>query len=106
MIATISIHELHERFKNLGQNEIILDVRTPQEHAAGHIPGAKNISHEEVLQHLGELKKFDKIYVHCRSGGRVQMACYDLVNAGLKNLVAVVDGGMPEWETCGFPVER
>lgn len=106
MIATISIKELHVKFKNLGANEMILDVRTPEEYSAGHIPGSKNISHDEVLQHLGELKKFDKIYVHCHSGGRVQMACYDLANAGLKSLVAVVDGGMPEWEICGFPVEK
>lgn len=106
MIATISIQELHEKFRKLAPNEIILDVRTPEEYSAGHIPGARNISHEEVLRHLGDLRKFDKIYVHCRSGGRVQMACYDLATAGLKNLVAVVDGGMPEWELMGYPVER
>ena len=105
MIKTISIPELHEKFKSLAKNELILDVRTGEEYAEGHVPGAKNISYETVLSHLDELKNYTTVYVYCHSGGRVQTACFQLMNAGLKNLVAVIDGGMPDWQDSGFPVE-
>lgn len=106
MIQTITMAELHERFLKLGKNEIILDVRTPEEFKEGHIPGALNIPHDEVMKHASELRKYDRVYVHCRSGSRVQLACYDLAGAGLTNLVPIIEGGMPEWEAGGFPVER
>jgi rhodanese-related sulfurtransferase len=97
-MKTITVSELHEVFKKLGSNELILDVR--------HVPGSKNISHELVGSHTGELKKFAAVYVYCRSGGRVGHACSTLASLGLTNLVAVAGGGMPDWIQAGFPVEK
>lgn len=100
------MEELYSKYENLGADELILDVRTPEEYQEGHVPGSRNITHTEVAAHAKELSKFKKVYVYCRSGGRVQMCTYELVNLGLNNLVAVVNGGMPNWIASGHPVEK
>ena len=44
----ISIDELHEVVENMGENNLILDVRSAEEYTAGHIKGSQNTPHEEV----------------------------------------------------------
>lgn len=106
MKARISMQELKKHVDHKQSNEVILDVRTREEFAEGHIPGSLNIPHDEVAQKAAELKKYETVYIHCRSGGRVQMAAAELERLGVTNLVCVVGSGMPDWEAAGFPVER
>ncbi len=103
---TISINELHKKFQNLPADEIILDIRTTDEYAEGHIPGSKNIPLDRVVGAVNELKKYKTVYVHCRSGGRVQSAYSLLKPMGLTNLVCIVGQGFPDWEDAGFEVEK
>jgi len=105
-LRSITMRELKDRFDALKPDELILDVREPEEFAEGHIPGAKNIPHEEVVQHAPELKKYRTLYVHCRSGRRVQLCCAELAQAGLGNIVMIPSGGMPDWIDAGYPVEK
>lgn len=102
----LNISELHNVFKNLKKDELILDVRYPDEFQEGHVPGSKNISHDEVSGHAQELKKYSKIYIYCKAGGRAQKATIDLMNAGVSNIATVVGGGMPDWIANSFPVEK
>jgi rhodanese-related sulfurtransferase len=102
----ISIDELHAHFKQLAKGELVLDVRTPEEFASGHVPGAKNIPFDEVGAHVAELKPYRAIYVYCAMGPRVQAACQTLESTGFDNLYGVVGGGMPNWIRNGYPVER
>jgi rhodanese-related sulfurtransferase len=90
----------------LTADEIILDVREPDEFAEGHIPKATNFPLGTLPQRINDLQKFKTIYIHCRAGGRAQRAAEFLKSAGLHNLACVADGGFPEWEAAGFPVER
>lgn len=106
MSTRITMKELHERLGKLGKNEIILDVRGPDEYAEGHVPGSINISHEEVGTRAGELKRFEKIYIHCRSGKRAQIAMAELEKHGFKNLVCIADGGMLDWAAAGYEIVR
>ena len=106
MSANITMHELYERNANLGQNEIILDVRTAEEYREGHIHGSINIDHGSIASHASELKKYDKVYIHCKMGGRAAKAFESLLSAGLTNLVCVSDGGMQAWIEAGYPVEK
>jgi rhodanese-related sulfurtransferase len=106
MFRTISISELFEKQKNLPKDALILDVRTPEEFEEGHIPGSRNISHESVAEHSKELQLYRTVYLYCRSGRRVDFACDELVRSGLRNVVGVVQGGMPEWIASGYPVEK
>ncbi len=83
------------------QNEegyIILDVRRPDEFAAGHIPNAVNIPNESIGEaELAELPDKDQlILVYCRSGNRSKQASKKLVNLGYTNIVEF--GGINDWK--------
>jgi phage shock protein E len=106
MKAKISMSELKKHVDHRQKTEVVLDVRSPEEFAEGHIPGSLNIPHEEVARKANELKKYDTVYIHCRSGGRAQIAAAELEKHGVKNLVCVVGSGMPDWIAAGYPVER
>lgn len=105
-MKTIRMLDLKTAFDQKTANELILDVRTPEEFSEGHVPGARNIPHDEILGHAEELKPFETVYVYCRSGNRVGMAAMDLSRAGVENLVCIVGGGMPDWIAAGLPVEK
>lgn len=102
----MSLKEFHDRHLKLGGNDVILDVRNPDEYKDAHIKGALNIPLPEVAQKAAELKKYDHVYIHCKRGGRAQTAFQLLAGAGLTNLVCVNDAGMDSWVAEGYPVER
>ncbi|HUP55903.1 MAG TPA: rhodanese-like domain-containing protein [Bdellovibrionota bacterium] len=105
MAEDFTMQDLHERLGKLGPQELVLDVRTAQEFAEGHVKGARNIPHEEVAAHAAELKKYSKIYLHCRSGKRAGIATQALEAAGLKNIVPITTTGMMHWLEAGYPVQ-
>jgi phage shock protein E len=106
-IPSMRMGELRERFgSRLPADELILDVREADEFAEGHVPGARNIPHEEVAGHLDELRGFRRVYVHCGGGGRAGKAAETLGRAGLKNVVHVRESGFRWWRDEGLPVER
>lgn len=78
-------------------NYILLDVRTAQEYASGHIPGAVNLPNEtitpEAIQQLPDKEQL--ILVYCRSGNRSKQASEKLVNLGYTNIVEF--GGINDW---------
>ena len=68
---------------------IILDVRRPDEFAAGHIPNAINVANETIgTEEIPELPDKDQlIMVYCRSGRRSKEASEKLVKLGYTNIV-------------------
>ena len=76
---------------------MILDVRTLEEFAAGHIPGAINIPNEEIgTAQIPELPDQDQlILVYCRSGNRSKQASEKLAALGYTNIVEF--GGINSW---------
>lgn len=74
----------------------LVDVRTPAEFAAGHIPGAVNIPVQELDARMAELEpKSSALVVYCRSGNRSGNAARRLKSAGFS---AVSDlGPMSRW---------
>jgi rhodanese-related sulfurtransferase len=77
---------------------IILDVRRPDEFAAGHIPHAINVANESIgTDEIAELPDKDQlIMVYCRSGRRSKEASEKLVKLGYTNIVEF--GGIIDWE--------
>ncbi|MBE5766366.1 MAG: rhodanese-like domain-containing protein [Clostridiales bacterium] len=77
---------------------LILDVRTPEEFASGHIPGAVNLPNEDIgTEEILSLSDKDKlILVYCRSGNRSKQAAQKLVNLGYTNIVEF--GGIMDWK--------
>ena len=77
---------------------IILDVRRPDEYAAGHIPNAINVPNETIgTSEIPELPdKNQLILVYCRSGRRSKEASEKLVKLGYTNIVEF--GGILDWK--------
>jgi len=63
---------------------LIVDVRTAEEFAAGHFPGAINIPHEDIIQGIEEYNvgKDQTVLLYCRSGNRSGQAEGRLQSAG------------------------
>ena len=76
---------------------IILDVRTQEEYDQGHIPGATQISHEEIAEKAEEVltDKNQLILVYCRSGRRSKIAAEALAELGYTNIKEF--GGIIDW---------
>ena len=102
----ISATELQQRIA-AGNAPLILDVRTPEEYAAGHLPGAINIPHTEVADRLSELQadRGTEIAVHCQSGRRAGMAEEALAAAGFTGL-RHLEGDYAGWVEANLPLER
>ena len=86
---------------------IYLDVRDPGEFAAGHLPGAMNISRGTL-----EFNVFSKIQdqtakvvVYCKTAGRSTLATKTLNDLGYKNAI-LMDAQFEDWIKAGYPVER
>lgn len=80
---------------------LVLDVRTPEEFAAGHVDGAVNISHTDIGAQLEQIKQLQggdthkPIVLYCRSGHRAGIAKKELAAAGFDRVTNL--GGMKDW---------
>lgn len=85
---SISINDAVTQYQN-DPNSVLLDVRTFDEYAQGHIPGAINITNENIQAGTYELRgPIDQtIYVYCRSGNRSKQAADVLVQDGFTNVI-------------------
>ncbi len=101
-----SMEDLHKVWRDIDDNELIIDNRTPEEYAEGHVPGSVNLPFGEESRHADTLKKYQKAYIYCRSGRRAQTALTNLSLAGVDNLICVSHTGMPDWVSAGHPVEH
>ena len=79
------------------QGYVILDTRTREEYDQGHIPGAIQISHDEITEKAEEVltDKDQLILVYCRSGRRSKIAAEALVELGYTNIKEF--GGIIDW---------
>jgi len=86
---------------------VLIDVRSPEEHATGFIPGTDlNIDFREIKTRHREIgaQLDDHIVVYCQSGHRSNIAAETLADLGYRH-VYNVSGSMNAWEEAGFPIE-
>jgi rhodanese-related sulfurtransferase len=103
----ISPHELHELIGG-GSPVELLDVRTPGEFAAAHVPGARLVPLDDLdcLAYLKQREPGGKpIYVLCQSGGRARRAIEKFQRAGFDDCV-LIEGGTQAWMDAGLLVNR
>jgi len=86
---------------------VLLDVRSPEEYAEGHVPGAINISHTQIKTNLAKLlpHKNDTVIVYCRSGRRAGIAKDILAEHGFTKL-RHLSGDMNGWYDANLPIEK
>ncbi|MGY3792803.1 rhodanese-like domain-containing protein [Aquimarina sp. 433] len=85
----------------------LVDVRTPQEYADGHIEGAINIdfTDENFETLLSEVDKTKPVAVYCGRGGRSGKCSAYMKKAGFTKIYDL-DGGITEWKYKGKPVTK
>lgn len=83
----------------------VLDVRPPEEYAAGHIAGSVNIPLRDLRQRLDELPPGTEVVAYCR--GPYCVLAYEAVatlrDRGLE--ARRLEDGFPEWRAAGLPVD-
>lgn len=83
----------------------IIDVRTPEEFAQGHIEGAVNYNVEgpDFASQIASLDPAGIYAVYCQSGNRSQPAVAQMSSVGI-NSIYELESGISGWENAGFPV--
>lgn len=97
-VREISVDDLAAALDNGGR---LIDVRNPDEYAAGHIPGARSIPLPELAARLDELPTGCPVYLVCQSGNRSAAAVELLATTGIE--AVSVAGGTSRWAAAGHP---
>lgn len=88
----------------LSPGTVIIDVRTPEEFASGHVQGAVNIPVEaaDFAQQVGELDPGATYALYCRSGNRSAVATQMMGSMGFMHIYDL-NGGFADLESAGMP---
>lgn len=86
---------------------VVIDVRTPDEYAGGHIEGALNIdvNGSDFADQIAALDPAASYAIYCRSGNRSLTAMQQLSEAGFVDL-RDLQGGISAWTSAGYPVVK
>lgn len=84
----------------------VIDVRTPEEFASGHIAGAVNydVQGPDFAAQVAALDPAGTYAVYCRSGNRSQPAVAAMASAGIPGIYEL-ESGIVGWQDAGLPVE-
>jgi len=104
VLRTVSQDALLEATKKGADAPFVLDVRSPEEFVAGHVPGAVNVPYDQIATRLAEVPKDKDVVLYCRSGRRVGIAAQVLAQHGYTRLQHL-QGDMPAWIAQGHPTE-
>lgn len=99
-VPEIEPRSAHDRADDV----VLLDVREPDEFAAGHAPGAVHLPLGRIGEAVGMIEPGRAVVAICRSGGRSARATEVLRAEGLD--VHNLAGGMQAWDGAGLPVVR
>lgn len=88
------------------KNGLILDVRTPQEYAQGHLPHASNIDFNgsDFKNQLDKLDKTKPVFVYCARGGRSSSTVEMMKSLGFTEVYNML-GGFTAWSAAKLPSE-
>jgi rhodanese-related sulfurtransferase len=77
-------------------NNVLIDVRTPEEYAEGHVPGAinLNVKDDNFGKRVSELDSTKNYYIYCRSGVRAKSAELIMLENNLNKVHTFQDGMM------------
>jgi rhodanese-related sulfurtransferase len=104
-ISTISVEAAAAITDNPPDDLVVLDVRTPEEFAEGHLEGAVLVDFyaADFAEQLAALDTDVPYLVYCRSGNRSGQALGVMDQLGFNSAVDV-DGGIVAWADAGLPI--
>ena len=105
-VERMTVPELHDRWADGGDGMQLLDVREQAEWDAGHIPGSVFRPYHAIRALPEEVDPAGSVAVVCASGQRSAVGASLLQRFGVRDVIHVVDGGVPRWQREGWPVER
>jgi rhodanese-related sulfurtransferase len=100
-IPAISVNELHELLTTSPGIRLI-DVREPDEYAAAAISGSELVPLATIPEASQDWPKEQRLYLHCKAGGRSARAAQFLMDQGFADVINVT-GGMDAWLAAGLP---
>lgn len=105
--GSLGVHELSRRLDPGQPPLLILDTRTPEEFAAGHIPGARLVPHDRIEESLASLlpHRDAEIVLYCQSGRRAGLAEAALRERGFTHL-HLLDGSWQAWQEADLPAAK
>ena len=91
----------------MNQNALVLDIRSQEAFAAGHVTGARHMPSDQIVKAGETLKKHkDKpIVVYCESGPLAASAVRQLIAQGFTK-VCSLRGGLSAWRTDNLPIAK
>ncbi len=103
-VEKVSVEDASLVIEDMGDRLTVIDVRTPEEFAAGHLEGAVNLDLEggQFSALIEDLPKNEAYLVYCHTGRRSAIAADTMVEAGFTNVRDM--GGIADWEAAGLPV--
>lgn len=103
---TISVAEFDRKLKTTKHPQLI-DVRTPEEYASGHLAGAVNINVDDsaCIVQFGKLNRGKAVFIYCLAGKRSEKAADILQKIGFKEIYNM-KGGITEWQNTGKSVVK
>ncbi len=104
-ITNLDAHRFEKQLHETNE-KIILDVRTPEEYNAGHIPGAILINYyaSDFSSRIMQLDKSKPVYVYCAAGSRSSAAAKKLAQSGFVSIYNL-QGGFNAWKKSGKPIK-
>ena len=94
-VQRISPTQYQANYVTANQPHVLVDVRTPEEFASGHIPGALNLALQELPHKMDTLPKDQPLVLYCRSGARSNTAGEILMRAGYADVYNLWDRRRP-----------
>ena len=85
---------------DLAKGGLLIDVRSPEEYAEGHVKDALLIPHTQIFTADIPAEKDASIYLYCKMGPRAEFAASDLKDRGYTNVTKL--GGFEHMEALGF----
>jgi phage shock protein E len=106
-VVDIKADALIERTNKKDESAVIVDVRSAEEFAQGHVPGAMNIPVDQLPTRIDELLGFKNkdVVLYCRSGRRAAQAAETLKANGFQKLLHL-EGDIQKWTEEKRPLEK
>ena len=106
IIENLSV-ENFKSFLDKEQNRILIDVRTPEETATGHLKDATLINYyaNDFMDKIAMVRRDVPIFIYCRSGGRSSVAAKKMKKIGFAKIYNML-GGIGAWNDANFSIVK
>jgi hydroxyacylglutathione hydrolase len=104
-VPRMTVPALHDHWQDDGRRLQILDVRERAEWDAGHIPGSVHRPYHDIDAIPEGIDPAEPVAVVCGSGQRSAVAASLLQRLGARQVIHVVEGGVPLWRGRGWPTD-